>query len=41
MPKVLRLDNNDKLHVEFIQATANIFAKMCGFPQEKNSQKVA
>lgn len=37
MPKILRLNNKDPLHLEFIQATANIFAKIFGIAQETSS----
>lgn len=40
MPTPLELDLKDKIHVEFIQAGANIFASFFGLPKEKDQNKV-
>lgn len=40
VPTPLELDLKDKIHVELIQAGANIFASLFGLPKEKDQNKV-
>lgn len=40
VPTPLELDFNDKIHVELVQAAANIYATMFKIPMEKDASKV-
>lgn len=40
MPTPLELDLNDPIHLEFIQAGANIYAAIFNIPLEQNKEKV-